>query len=191
MRGEPVIQRVLEATIEELAEKGYRALRFEEVASRANVARTAVYRRWPTKPELVRAALESMPGAEVEHPNAGSLREDLVAVGMRAVKFSRTAHGNALMRLFAVDVEEAELHALLNTFRAHRDVVAKAILDDAVTRGEISDAADARLAAELLPAAIFHRAAVRKQRLTRRFIEQLVDFLLRACSCQGDEGEGP
>ena len=59
-RGEPVIRRALAATLRELARVGYAALRFEEVAGRAGVNKTTVYRRWPDKQALVRAALLSL-----------------------------------------------------------------------------------------------------------------------------------
>ena len=58
VRGEAIVARVLEATIEELALSGYAALALERVAARAGVNRTTIFRRWPTKPELVRAAVE-------------------------------------------------------------------------------------------------------------------------------------
>ncbi|MEM9192582.1 MAG: TetR/AcrR family transcriptional regulator [Myxococcota bacterium] len=171
---------MLDATVTELAENGYRALRFENVAARAKVARTTVYRRWPTKADLVRAALEAMPGSTATVPDTGDLRKDLIALGMRGVHFSQTTHGRALMRLFAADAGEEELHSLLQTFRRERDRGANAILEAAVRRGELPDLATARMIGELLPAAIFHRGAVRNQKLTRRFIERLVDFLLQA-----------
>ena len=60
VRGEPVVQRVLDATIAEMARVGYRALRIEDVAARAGVNKTTVYRRWPEKGALLREALAAM-----------------------------------------------------------------------------------------------------------------------------------
>jgi AcrR family transcriptional regulator len=48
-----VVRGVMEATLAELALTGYGALRIEDVAVRAGVNKTTVYRRWPTKEELV------------------------------------------------------------------------------------------------------------------------------------------
>jgi AcrR family transcriptional regulator len=59
-RGEPVVRRVLQAALEELSTHGYAALRMEDVATRAGVNKTTIYRRWPTKEELVRNLLVSL-----------------------------------------------------------------------------------------------------------------------------------
>ena len=48
---------VLRATAEELGRVGFAALRIEDVALRSGVNKTTIYRRWPTKQELVRASL--------------------------------------------------------------------------------------------------------------------------------------
>jgi hypothetical protein len=57
VRGEAVVQKILEAAREELATVGYRGFRIEEVAARAEVNKTTIYRRWPAKADLVREAL--------------------------------------------------------------------------------------------------------------------------------------
>jgi AcrR family transcriptional regulator len=46
-----------------LAERGYRDLSVDEVAERAGVAKTTVYRRWPSKGMLVAAAIAPEPAA--------------------------------------------------------------------------------------------------------------------------------
>ena len=58
-RGPRFVDRVLAASIEELAEKGFEAFSIPDVAIRAGANKTSIYRRWPTKAELVRCALEA------------------------------------------------------------------------------------------------------------------------------------
>jgi AcrR family transcriptional regulator len=50
-------EEILAVALELLREKGYRDLNVDEVAERAGVAKTTVYRRWPTKGALVAAAI--------------------------------------------------------------------------------------------------------------------------------------
>ncbi len=50
-------EEILTVALELLREKGYRDLNVDEVAERAGVAKTTVYRRWPTKGALVAAAI--------------------------------------------------------------------------------------------------------------------------------------
>jgi AcrR family transcriptional regulator len=71
---------VLQATVAALAEDGYEALNVEDVARRAGVHKTTVYRRWPTKPELVADAVRERSDERVEVPDTGTLAGDLQAL---------------------------------------------------------------------------------------------------------------
>ncbi|TDE34108.1 TetR/AcrR family transcriptional regulator [Nonomuraea mesophila] len=72
-------QAVFDATIAELGEVGYAALRIETVAERAGVNRATIYRRWGDKPSLVAAAFTARQ-VEVSPPaDTGDLFEDLLA----------------------------------------------------------------------------------------------------------------
>jgi AcrR family transcriptional regulator len=181
VRGEPVVAKVLEAAREELALRGYGELTIEAVAARAGVARTTLYRRWATKAELVRAAIASMPGGEASPIDLGSLRADLVEFGMRVVRFSDKPMGRAIMALFADVHEGDELRALLQRMREERSAELLRAFDRARGRGERIGAGDAELVAELLPAALFNKRMVLRERITRRGVERIVDFLL-ACA---------
>src|SRR5262245_21763190 len=84
-RGAALENALLDAAWDELAEKGYAGLTIESVAERAQTSRAVLYRRWPTKPELVRAAVGHARQKEpVEVPDTGSLREDVVELLRRA-----------------------------------------------------------------------------------------------------------
>ena len=56
-RREGADEEILAVTLELLREKGYRELTVDAVAERAGVAKTTVYRRWPSKGDLVAAAI--------------------------------------------------------------------------------------------------------------------------------------
>ncbi len=74
---------ILEATLLVLAHAGYDGLTIDKVAARAGAARATVYRRWPTKAELVLAAVEQLSHTDVDLdalPDTGSLREDMAAM---------------------------------------------------------------------------------------------------------------
>jgi len=70
-------RRILDATIELLAEHGYPGLRIEHVAKLAGCGKNAVYRRFADKAELAAEALRSH--AEVgEMPDHGNVADDLL-----------------------------------------------------------------------------------------------------------------
>ena len=80
-RGQALEEAILTAAWDELVESGYGAFTFEAVARRAGTSRPVLYRRWPSRQELVRAAVAYRGAQEhVELPDTGSVREDLIAV---------------------------------------------------------------------------------------------------------------
>ena len=72
------------STLELLAEVGPTALSVEEVASRAGVGKATIYRRFPTKDDLVVAALASLNESLPTDVREGATRDVLVAHGRRA-----------------------------------------------------------------------------------------------------------
>ncbi|MFZ1294493.1 MAG: helix-turn-helix domain-containing protein, partial [Pseudomonadales bacterium] len=54
-------QAILSATLELLAELGFRAVTVDAIAARAGASKSTIYRRWPTKEYLVIAAFAQTP----------------------------------------------------------------------------------------------------------------------------------
>jgi AcrR family transcriptional regulator len=80
-RGAELESALLEAAWAELTERGYDAFTMDAVAVRAGTSRPELYRRWPGKHELVRAAIaHANARARPRNPDTGSLRGDLVAL---------------------------------------------------------------------------------------------------------------
>lgn len=79
-RGAELENAILEAVWDQLTEQGYGGLTYEAVAARARTSRAVLYRRWPTREALVRAAVRHL-GARTPRidPDTGSLREDVLA----------------------------------------------------------------------------------------------------------------
>lgn len=82
-RDPAIDEQVLEATIQILEEKGFGGMTMDLVAAQAKAGKASLYRRWPSKAELVRDALIWMSRSSVDSsklPDTGSLRGDLLAV---------------------------------------------------------------------------------------------------------------
>ncbi len=80
-RGSQLEDALLDAAWEELQRAGYAKLTMEGVAQRARTSRPVLARRWPSRPELVIAALRRhRPMLSGEIPDTGSLRGDVLAV---------------------------------------------------------------------------------------------------------------
>ena len=61
-RDTTVDQRILHATTSLLAQRGFRGLRFDDVARSAGVPKSTIYRRWPSLTDLAVAAVDDALG---------------------------------------------------------------------------------------------------------------------------------
>src|SRR3954469_15888522 len=95
-RGAVLERAILDAALEQLSTVGWNGLTMEGVAARARTGKAAVYRRWPSKADLVADVLRAGLPPLGEIPDHGSIREDLVVLcrGMRDAMRSRA--GTAL-----------------------------------------------------------------------------------------------
>jgi len=72
-------QAILDTTLSLLSTQGFDAMSIEEVATRAGVGKTTIYRWWDSKEAL---ALEALQSLYTRHPiiDTGNLRHDLIAM---------------------------------------------------------------------------------------------------------------
>lgn len=78
-RGRALDEAIVRATLDELAESGYAGLTMEHVAERARTGKASLYRRWPSRVELVMHAVTHALPDPASPPDTGSLRGDLLA----------------------------------------------------------------------------------------------------------------
>ncbi len=71
-------EHILGSVLEVLHDVGYDQMRMQDVADRAGVGLSTIYRRWPTKQDLVRASLEC-PQATEQYVVSGDPRADVKA----------------------------------------------------------------------------------------------------------------
>jgi AcrR family transcriptional regulator len=159
-RGESRERAILAAVIGLLGEAGYEAMTMDAVAARAHASKTTIYRRWPGKAELVRAAVDAhiagrVPGTQ----DTGSLRGDLLAM-MRALSGHLTPDFMAMMSgLVHAMRADSQLAASLGSL-LDQDAAARQIIGRAARRGELpAPAADnlARLIHEVIEALVFRQ----------------------------------
>lgn len=178
-RGAPVVERVLEVALEALAERGFQGLSVPEVAERAGLNKTSVYRRWPTKEALVAAALESALGHAAPLPDTGSLYEDLVVFAHTAVAFVTAPLGRAVMRTLLADADNPEVRAIADEMLAAQRSGPRVILRRAQERGELDANADVTMALTVVAGAILHRSFIEQKSVSKDFIQRLVSLIVR------------
>lgn len=176
---EELIRAVLETTRQHLAERGYSKLSVEEIARAAGMNKTSIYRRWPTKGELVLAALGTMQENEPPFRETGDLRTDLVALLRAKAARVSTPGGRAIARaLMSIDDDEA----LAASIRARRYGLSTSWLQAAIERGELARDVDASFVSEMLLAPVLHRLLVTNEPADDVFVERVVDQVLAGLS---------
>jgi len=148
-----------------------------QIAQRAGVNETTIYRKWGTKDALLADVILTVSSEQLRAPDTGSLRGDLLAIIGGVASFLGTPAGYALAYLGS-SAEDATSAALRDTFWADRFGKAQAIFDRAATRGEIADAGAAELAYEALIGAMHFRILARRRPLEADIAERLVDLVL-------------
>jgi AcrR family transcriptional regulator len=173
---------VLEATVDVLFQGGFDTLSIREIAERAEVHESSIYRRWGTKADLVLDALLSRVGQEVPTPDTGSLREDLL-VTLRAVKaFLGTPLGENLVRMaLRQDIFSKSDHARYWTDRFTR---ASAMLDRAEARGELRPGIDRFITIETLIGPLYFRFLLTREPLEEGVLEAVVDLVLTGLAAE-------
>jgi AcrR family transcriptional regulator len=185
-RSEKAKQAILIAARELLLEQGVQAMSMEDVAERAGVSKATIYRWWGSKELLALDALAAAwttPVADAQR-DTGSLRGDLLA---RFRPWQRQLNGQPFGRVFAGlvaeahnDPEFAKLH--LEHFIYPRRDATRVLLVRAIGRGEIAADTDLDVALDLLYGPVYHRLLNQHAPLTDRFIQQVVDAVIKALS---------
>lgn len=178
-RSERVVRAVLEATLAELGRVGYLALRVEDVAVRASVNKTTVYRRWPTKEELVTAAIRETWDQDDALPDTGRLRTDLVALVQRSLAFFDRPEGRALTRLITVELAAPEVERLVRALKEEVHERRLELLRRAEARGEIPAGVDGRMVLDAIFAPVMSRVVRFREKVDEAHVERLVDLVVR------------
>jgi AcrR family transcriptional regulator len=163
-RGRPrsvaIDARIVDATIDELGEVGYARLSMEGVARRAGVARTTIYRRWPSKLELVCEVIEAL-SRRVEVELTGDTARDLESL-MRAAVDALVVQpgGRALVAVVVDGVHNPQLTEVFRTHNEHHEAVARSILEHGMATGQLRDDVDVEIVIDQLGGMIPYRMIV-------------------------------
>jgi AcrR family transcriptional regulator len=189
-RSARVVRDVLDAAVDVLAHAGYAALSFDEVATRAGVSRTTVYRRWPSKQDLVRAALLRIADQQLAGPDTGSLRQDLIAALELKLSGPHADRDASLFRVVMAEFDDPELTALARILRERVLQPFVAAVERAVARGELPRGQDPLLILDpvLMPVHLKH--ALFREKVERRYVEALVDIVMAGANAVARAGHG-
>ncbi|KIR66932.1 hypothetical protein TK50_12890 [Micromonospora haikouensis] len=156
-RAAAVVAAVRRAAVELLEEVGYEGLVLTDVASRAGVNKTTVYRRWPTRVQLVSDILLAQAAEQVGTPDTGDLVGDLCVLLADVAALLRTRAARAVLAALVAGESDPAVAVARDAFWAERFGRSAVIVERAVRRGELPPGTDARLLLEEASSPVYFR----------------------------------
>lgn len=169
---------LLSVTLTLLQQHGYERLTVDQVAATAHASKATMYRRWPTKAELVLAAVIEGISQVAVPPETGTLRADLLEIADTVCDQARR-HAATMRAVLAETTRDAALGDVLQRefFDQRRKVIAH-VMQQAIDRGEVSaDSVNDDLL-DLLPGYLVFRIVIQDRPPTRRTVTALVDDVI-------------
>ncbi|MCX4407938.1 TetR/AcrR family transcriptional regulator [Streptomyces sp. NPDC059837] len=177
---------ILEATRAALVELGWSKLTLGDVATRAGVAKTTLYRRWAGKNELVVDAVAVL-FDELELPDRGSLAADIEGVVLQfAALLNRPETATALMAVVAESTRDEPLRERIRTSIVDRQK--RLVVEGrarATARGELPPESDPEVAArtadlifDVVAGAVVHRTLVSAEPADEEWVRAFTQLLL-------------
>ncbi|TQJ90489.1 TetR/AcrR family transcriptional regulator [Streptomyces sp. SLBN-31] len=180
-RGAVLERAILDAALDQLGTVGWNGLTMEGVAAGAQTGKAAVYRRWPSKEDLVADALQAALPRIEEVPDLGSVREDLLQLCRQArdAMFSRPGYAVRSVVHECNPVQAERFHTVIfdgivePTLKLLREVITRGI-----ARNEVrSDAANGYVF-DAVPAMMMYRSKMCGSEWSDRDLEEMVDQLM-------------
>jgi AcrR family transcriptional regulator len=189
-RSERVVRDVLTATAAELSRCGYAALRMEDVATAAGVNKTTVYRRWPTKLELVRATLSSLSHASSTAPDLGSIRADLRNMIDGVVARMENPEKRCIARMIFAEMDQPEVQELVHAMRAEHLIPWQTVISRGIARGELPAGSDAPLIVDVLLGTVMGGVLRFQANKDPGYLQAVVDLVVAGAKGGGAVREG-
>lgn len=171
---------IMNAALDVLAETGYDGMTVDMVAARAKAGKATLYRRWPSKPDLVLDAVACMKAVPLDTlPDTGTLRGDLVAM----IKAPSLQDADRKLKIMAgivsmisrnPELAEAARAALVEP----RAAANRVIFRRAIERGEIPAEADVDTLCMVGPALATYRTLMLQLPVDRDFLVRNIDAVI-------------
>ncbi|GAA2354963.1 TetR family transcriptional regulator [Catellatospora methionotrophica] len=183
LRGD-ITEAIQAAVVEELALVGYGRLSIEAVARRAGVAKTAVYRRWGSKLEMVLEIVSGLAGQKLPLPDTGTLQGDLMIflqILTRALRHPLASQ--VIPDLLAEAARNPQIgEKLQHALRANQHEVGALLIGRAVERGELPADTDPDVAVDLIVGPVYWHLAVTRNPVPADYVPRLVSAIIAGLS---------
>jgi AcrR family transcriptional regulator len=178
VRGKQLVAKVMAATIAEMARVGAEGLSIEDVAARADVNKTTIYRRWPTPHVLARQAMLCASEISSAPIDTGSLRGDLSEWAHEFRRIATSPDMQTIIRMRFGAPARGRMSALTTDLEEKKHARSRAILRRAVKRGELPRGADTELLHDVVLGALLYLVVFSRKHSDVKRLERAVRLIL-------------
>ncbi len=182
-RSEIAQQKVRDTAADLLVEQGVLGFTVDEVARRSGVAKTTIYRHWPSAQTLlidtIACQIEALPT-----PNTGALRSDLQALYEQILP-TADIPGRRRMMLGLIQAadDDPSLHDTLMAMMHQRNQPLRNVLELAQLRGELAPGIDLDLALDVVEGPLIYRFMLRGEVPNTEHMNALLDLVVTGLTC--------
>ena len=169
-----VTRRINQAVLELLVEGGIDACTFQNMAGRAGVERSTLYRRNPDRWPTIIGAIIELAERETASFETGSFRDDLFSTLNNLMKVLSSPLGPALIEV-AGALQAGAAPGQAERFWASRQQQLAPMFDAAIVRGELATDVDRDRLFAMAAGPIYFRRFIASQPLTEVWVRQVVD----------------
>jgi AcrR family transcriptional regulator len=170
--------KVLDAAAELLLERGLAGASVDEITRRSGVAKTTIYRHWPTRGDLLRDACSSI-GTPLQVPDTGSFEGDVTALVTSLAHLLRSEKWTSVLPSIIDAAErDPDIAAVYSRLQKGYSAPLLFIVQRAMERGELPKPTDAATLVAALTGPLFYRRWFSREPLTSAFAKQIVRLVL-------------
>jgi len=175
-RGAALETAIYEAVLQQLSTVGFGAMTIEGIAAAAHTGKAAIYRRWPSKEELVADTLDNvLPSLNLPR-DSGNVRSDIAQIFDLMTATMESPAGGAMQALLG---ELGHDHDFIKTLHkrvlAPRKALMLEILRRGVERGDVRPDAVKPVIAEAGPALLVHRLLMYGPPIDPAYVDDILD----------------
>ena len=166
---------VLTATFQLLSETGLSGVTIDAVSRRSRVAKTTIYRHWPSRTALVLDACSKLK-PKSEAPDTGSLKDDVTVLAINLASGLRSARwATVLPSIIDAAERDPELANLHSRMHAEMTTAFRAVVERAQQRGDLSRGRRLTEVAAMILGPLFYRRWFSREPLDEGFVKRVVE----------------
>jgi AcrR family transcriptional regulator len=168
---------VLTATYELLTKSGLSGVSVDEVSRRSGVAKTTIYRHWPSRESLLMDACSQL-SSRLTVPDTGGIKSDLEQVACGVAVRLRQPWATVMPSIIDAAERDTQLADLQSRIHSQMRAAVVTAIERAQERGELPKSQDARELVAAILGPILYRRFFSREPLDDAFAKNVVERAL-------------